>query len=250
MPLRAGGDLVGLLALHRVTGSPQFTPAQAKALAIIGAGAAVAIKNARLYNSLQEQYLATVRSLVAAVEAKDPYTSGHSEMVSRYASWLARAAGLEEEQVDAMRVAGLLHDAGKIGVPEAILLKKGSLTAEEYEVIKEHVVISERIVEPLKLPEHVMRPISEHHERLDGTGYPRGLSEDQISIWGRIMAIADCFEALISDRVYRSRMSDDEALGMLEKMAPRRLDADLVALMEKIIRSGQHAERRVRDRAP
>ena len=242
IPLRAGGDPVGLIAVCRDEETAQFTPAEGKALAIIGSGAAVAIKNARLYNTLQEQYLRAIRALVAAVEAKDPYTSGHSEMVSRYASHLARRTGYEDEFVEAIRIAGLLHDAGKIGVPEEILLKKGSLTSAEYDVIKGHVAMSERIIEPLQLSELIRRAVSEHHERLDGSGYPRGLKGDQISVAGRLLAIADAFDAMTSDRVYRSRMSEDEALETLMRLSPGRLDAGLLDQFSDLILRRQAGE--------
>jgi putative nucleotidyltransferase with HDIG domain len=235
IPLRAGGDPVGLIAVCRDEGTTPFTPAEGKALAIIGSGAAVAVKNARLYNTLQEQYLRAIRALVVAVEAKDPYTSGHSEMVSRYAAHLARQSGYADEFVEALRIAGLLHDAGKIGVPEEVLLKKGSLTSEEYDVIKGHVTMSERIIEPLQLSEPIRRAVSEHHERLDGTGYPRGLKGDQISEAGRLLAIVDSFDAMTSDRVYRLRMSEDKALETLKRLTPEKLDAGLLEQFSDLI---------------
>lgn len=236
LALRAGGDMVGLLAVMRGMNEPAFTKAQTRALAIIGSGAAVAIKNARLYNTLQEQYLGAIRALVAAVEAKDPYTSGHSEKVGLYGQMLAREIGAGEGIVDGMRVAGLLHDAGKIGIPESILLKKGGLTEEEYEVIKGHVAMSERIVEPLPLPESVLLAISEHHERLDGSGYPRGLSGESISIPGRIIAVVDVFDAMTSDRIYRSRMTVDDAFTALDSLVETGgLDREIVGGLKRIV---------------
>jgi putative nucleotidyltransferase with HDIG domain len=242
LPLRAGGEMVGLIAVHRRPGADPFTPAQARALIIIGAGAAVAIKNARLYNALQEQYLRTVRALVAAVEAKDPYTSGHSEMVSRYVVALAREVGLEPDRIDGLRVAALLHDAGKIGVPEAVLLKPSELDAGEYDIIKEHVVMSERIVAPLELDDYIVQAIAQHHERLDGSGYPQGLEGEGVTVWGRLMAIADSYDAMISDRVYRLRMSPTEAVVTLRRLAPARLDADLVEAFVRVLEKRDRGE--------
>ncbi len=234
LPLRTRGEMVGLIAVHRSPGADPFTPAQARALTIIGAGTAVAIKNARLYNALQEQYLRTVRALVAAVEAKDPYTSGHSEMVSRYVVALAREVSLEPDRIDGLRVAALLHDAGKIGVPEAVLLKPGALDVAEYDIIKEHVTMSERIIAPLEMDDFIVEAIAQHHERLDGSGYPRGLAGEDITLWGRIMAIADSFDAMISDRIYRSRMPQAEAVTTLRRLAPARLDPDLVEAFARV----------------
>ncbi len=236
LPLRTGGEMVGLLTVQKVPGAPPFTPAQAKALTIIGSGAAVAIKNARLYNSLQEQYLGAIRSLVAAVEAKDPYTRGHSEKVGRLAQTLALEMGAGAEVVDAIRVAGLLHDAGKIGIPESILLKKGSLTGEEYEVIKGHVAMSEKIVEPLPLPALVKRMISEHHERLDGSGYPHALAGDEISPGGRILTVIDIFDSVTSDRIYRARMSTADAFTTLDRLVTGgKIDGACVRVLKEIV---------------
>jgi putative nucleotidyltransferase with HDIG domain len=176
-----------------------------------------------------------VRALVAAVEAKDPYTSGHSEMVSRYVTALAREAGLENEQVDGLRVAALLHDAGKIGIPEAVLLKPTGLTPEEYDIIKGHVAMSERIVEPLQLPAFITRAITEHHERLDGSGYPRALAGDEISAGGRMMAIADSWDAMMSDRVYRGRLGREKAVARLKEQSGNSLDAGLVGLFMEVL---------------
>lgn len=235
LPLRAGGDVVGLLAVHRRKGEAAFTPAQAKALSIIGSGAAVAIKNARLYNSLQEQYLGAIRALVTAVEAKDPYTSGHSEKVGQYGQMLAHEVGADQEIIEGMRVVGLLHDAGKIGVQESILLKKGNLTKEEYKQIKDHVNMSMRIIKPLPLPDFVHRAISEHHERLDGSGYPKGLSGEEISLSGRIIAIVDVWDAITSDRIYRTRMNRQEALDTLDDLAIDKLDRELTEIFKNVV---------------
>ncbi len=221
LPLRSGKDLLGLLAVRRRSGSQDFTPAQARTLSIIGSGAAVAVKNARLFNSLQEQYLGAIRSLVAAVEAKDPYTRGHSEKIAHYAHLLAGQIGADQEIVDGMRVAGLLHDAGKIGVPENVLLKDGPLTDEEYTIIKEHAAMSERIVKPLHLPEHVMRAIAEHHERLDGSGYPK---------------VVDVFDALTSDRIYRRRLSRKEAFEAIDReVLELKLDGSIVDVWKALV---------------
>ena len=235
LPLRTGGELIGLIAVHREKGAASFTPAQARTLGIIGAGAAVAIKNARLYNSLQENYLKAVQALVAAVEAKDPFTSGHSEMVSRYAAALAREAGLEPGRIDGLRVAGLLHDAGKIGIPEAVLLKTGELTPSEFDVIKEHVVISGRIIEPLGLDPFIVKAVAEHHERLDGSGYPLGLAGEQLSLGGRLMAIVDSFDAMTNERIYRSGLGRDEAVATLKRLAVDQLDRELIELFLSLL---------------
>jgi response regulator RpfG family c-di-GMP phosphodiesterase len=240
LPLRSGKDLLGLLAVRRSPGSQDFTPAQAKTLSIIGSGAGVAVKNARLFNSLQEQYLGAIRSLVTAVEAKDPYTRGHSEKIAHYGRAVAERIGAEQEIVDGMRVAGLLHDSGKIGVPESILLKEGPLTSEEYTIIQEHAAMSERIVKPLALPEHVLHAIAEHHERLDGSGYPKGLGSDELTLVSRIIAVVDVYDALTSDRIYRHRLSRQEAFESIDReVRASRLDGTIVEVWRDLVEEGE-----------
>jgi len=240
LPLRSGKDLLGLLAVQRQPGSQVFTSAQAKAMTIIGSGAAVAVKNARLYNSLQEQYLGAIKSVVTAVEAKDPYTRGHSEKIAHYAQVLAEEMGLDREIIDGLGVAGLLHDAGKIGVSETVLLKEGPLTSEEYTIIKEHVVMSKRIVEPLPLPEHVLRAIFEHHERLDGSGYPSGLAGDELSVSSRLLSVVDVYDAITSDRIYRTRMSREEAFETLDRLViDSKIDGEIVETLKSMVETGQ-----------
>jgi putative two-component system response regulator len=164
------------------------------------------------------------------VEAKDAYTQGHTERVSNVAVLLGRKMGLSAHEHEALRLAGMLHDVGKLGVPETILNKPGSLDSEEWEVMKQHAEISYRICLPLK---HVLGlaldVIRHHHEKLDGSGYPDGLRGEEISLGARIMAVADIYDALITDRPYRSGMSRDKAIAILRQEAREgKLDQDVV----------------------
>ena len=138
-----------------------------------------------------------------AVEAKDPYTIGHSERVARFATDLALVAGLSQEQISELKRGGLLHDIGKIGVPDALLGKPGKLTKEEFQVIQQHPVIGENICQSLKSFSSILSLIRSHHERIDGSGYPDGLKGDEISSPVQILSVADSFEAMTSDRPYR-----------------------------------------------
>ena len=164
-----------------------------------------------------------------AVEAKDPYTIGHSERVAFFATELGKTVGLSVDQISDLKRGGLLHDVGKIGIPDAVLRKKGKLTTEEFEAIKSHTVIGEQICSPLRSFGGILNLVRSHHERLDGSGYPDGLTAESISTPVRILSIADVFDALTSDRPYRSSMSlEDVERIFSDEVERQRLDTDLV----------------------
>lgn len=169
-----------------------------------------------------------VQSLALCVDAKDPYTRNHSERVAAYAVAIAERLGLDREHVQRIRTAGLLHDVGKIAVPDAILLSPNGLTDEEYEVMKGHSAAGQRVVEGAGMSE-IAGWIRSHHERFDGRGYPDGLVGQTIPLEGRILAVADSLEAMTSDRYYRTALSVPEALGELERCAGSQFDPSLVA---------------------
>lgn len=182
----------------------------------------------RTYRSLQRAVFQSLLGLANALEAKDYYTAGHSSRVSRLARDLAQAAGLSQGVSDTVAQAGLLHDIGKISIPESILRKSEALTAEEWEVMRRHPVTSAQIVAPLEFFDQGAIILRHHHERYDGSGYPDGLQGDMIPIGARIVAIADVYDALTSDRPYRSRVSHAAAIRYLREHSGRTLDSDLV----------------------
>jgi putative two-component system response regulator len=160
-------------------------------------------------------------SLALSIEAKDPYTKGHCERLSSYSEAMGRRLGVSREQCVALRRAGVVHDIGKIGVPEHILIKPDSLTGVEWEVMKEHPITGERICSPLKSFRLVLPIIRHHHEKLDGTGYPDGLKGDKIPLTARILQITDIYDALITDRPYRKALCHGEAIRMMRGEARR-----------------------------
>jgi putative nucleotidyltransferase with HDIG domain len=163
--------------------------------------------NARIYTELKELLFGIIRALTAAVDAKDPYTCGHSERVARIAVRLSEELGMPPQQRSDVYLAGLLHDIGKIGVDDLVLKKPGPLTAEEYRLIQSHVETGVTILQDLKKLSHILPVVRHHHESIDGTGYPDGLTGDKIPLEARILAVADSFDAMSSDRPYRKRMS-------------------------------------------
>jgi diguanylate cyclase (GGDEF)-like protein/putative nucleotidyltransferase with HDIG domain len=170
-----------------------------------------------------------LQGLVIAVDTKDRYTKRHSEDVARYAVFLAARLGLDEISLQTIRVAGLLHDVGKIGIPDSLLRKPGKLTAEEFEVFKQHVALGDAIVRDVPDVEVVRAGIRHHHERWDGRGYLEGLESEQIPLIGRILAVADAFSAMTTNRPYRKGLPLEEALKRLGDAAGSQLQEELVA---------------------
>jgi putative two-component system response regulator len=175
-------------------------------------------------------------SLAAVIEAKDPYTRGHSERVALYAERLAKEIGLTEEDQKSLRRAGFLHDIGKIGISSSILNKPGQLSDAEISEINKHSSISELIIKPLKSANTILPAIKHHHERWNGTGVPDALTGENIPLFARILMIADIFDALTTDRPYRNRLSFKEAINELEQEAGTTCDPRLVEVFAKMIR--------------
>ncbi len=186
-----------------------------------------------------EEDLPAIASLVRAVEARDPYTRGHSERVAHYAALLGGELGLSMDEIERLWLAGLLHDIGKIGVPDAILHKPGPLTEEEYRRVKQHCQVAVQILSPISGLRHVIPFVLSHHERVDGKGYPNGLAGEAIPLSARILAVADGFEAMTSHRAYRQAYSTERALEILEEGAGTQWDADLVARWVALVREGR-----------
>ena len=177
----------------------------------------------------QNHLVEMVTSLAGAIDAKDPYTKGHSTSVSRYAEALARAINLPEEEVQKIMLGGLLHDVGKIGIPETVLRKPGKLEPDEWEIMKQHPVIgAEKVLAPNEALSHLIPIVKYHHEHIDGSGYPEGLKGDAIPLSARIVAVADTYHALISDRPYRKGLSVEKACEILQEGAGKMWDTDLV----------------------
>lgn len=174
-----------------------------------------------------------VMSLVSAIEAKDKYTLGHSERVSKYATALAKKLNLPEEKIEEIRIAGMLHDVGKIGVSDNILNKPSKLSNDEYEEIKRHPSIGSWILNTLNLPENTIEAINYHHERYDGKGYPLGLNGSELSLETQLISLSDAYDAMTSERPYRSAMSHEEAIKEIKKASYTQFNPALVALIEQ-----------------
>jgi diguanylate cyclase (GGDEF)-like protein len=182
----------------------------------------------KLYKMLQQRNIGPSQIQSVLADAKSKYTRSHAESVTAYAMAIGKALGVDRDTLDGLKVAGLLHDLGKIGMPESILNKPGSLTREEQETVKLHPVIGGRILAGLLQNESVVPAIIGHHERWDGAGYPNGLAGENIPLMARILAVADAFDAMTSDRPYRKAMSTQDALIELSANAGKQFDPQIV----------------------
>jgi HD-GYP domain-containing protein (c-di-GMP phosphodiesterase class II) len=189
----------------------------------------------RTYLCLQRSIFQSLRGLANALEAKDAYTCGHSTRVASLSRRLAIRAGLPSPVAETIAQAALLHDVGKIGVPESILRKPGPLTADEWDIMCRHPVIGARIVAPLEFFNEGAIIVRHHHERMDGSGYPDGLIGDQIPVGARIVAVADIYDALTSDRPYRRALSRSDAIGFVRDQAGLTLEPHWVSLLVDVL---------------
>jgi HD-GYP domain-containing protein (c-di-GMP phosphodiesterase class II) len=198
--------------------------------------AGAAIRDARL--TLQRAYVEFVGSLASALDARDPYTAGHSRRVSEYSLAIGRKLNLDSDQLDDLRIGALLHDIGKIGIPDKILLKAGALSNEEFALLRQHPTIGRRILEGVK-GFHPYLPVVElHHENWNGKGYPRGMEQTDTPLQARIVKVADAYDAMTSDRPYRPGMNDAEAVSRLQESSGTEFDPDIV---KAFMASGVHA---------
>jgi putative nucleotidyltransferase with HDIG domain len=187
-------------------------------------------------DQVNQMYLCTIEALAQAIDAKDQVTHGHLRRVQQYAVTLARALGVNEEpQLRALEAASLLHDIGKIAVPEHILNKPSTLTPAEFEKMKEHASIGADILASIGFPYPVVPIVRHHHERWDGTGYPAGLAADAIPIGARILSVVDCFDALTSDRPYRSKCTQEEAIRLVQSRSGTMYDPNVVAKFVEVL---------------
>ena len=205
------------------------------------------------YDQLQSSYLEMVSTIRKIVDAKDPYTRGHSDRVSYYAAHLARYMGKDEEFCERIRIAGLFHDIGKLSIPDAILMKPGRLTDEEFQVIKSHPGNGAELLSVVTLFQPLIPTILSHHERIDGRGYPNALHGDEIPEEARIVAVADTFDAMTSNRHYRKALTFQQALAELERCRGTQLDSAMVDAFCRMVQNREfwkNMNEDIRDCAP
>jgi putative nucleotidyltransferase with HDIG domain len=226
VPLQRQDQILGcLFALDKEEG--EFDSVDTKLLNSIANESAIYLENAMLFEDVHGLMMGLLHSLTSAVDAKDAYTCGHSERVALVSRHLAQQMGLTDRDVEQVYMAGLLHDVGKIGVPEAVLQKTGKLTVEEFEQMKRHPQIGARILQDIKQMREIIPGVLHHHERYDGKGYPSGLAGEKIPLMGRIICLSDCFDAMTSNRTYRKALPLEVALTEIRRCSGTQFDPRL-----------------------
>jgi len=228
VPLISKDKVIGVLNVSRNKSTDLFTKDNLNVAMSFAGQLAIAILNMQLYKDLENTFLGTISALAAAVDAKDPYTYGHSNDVTKYAIAIAEQMSLSEVEIDTIRIAATLHDIGKIGIDGSILNKPGKLNIEERKVINRHPAIAVNILESLDFLKNAVPLILFHHERYDGNGYPSGIAGDAIPLGARIIAVADSFNAMVSERPYRKAMSFEAAIKELKDNADMQFDSNVV----------------------
>jgi len=254
VPLQRQEQILGcLFALDKEDG--EFDSVDTKLLNSIANESAIYLENAMLFEDVHGLMMGLLHSLTSAVDAKDAYTCGHSERVALVSRHVGQQMGLTDRDVEQVYMAGLLHDVGKIGVPEAVLQKTGKLTVEEFEQMKRHPQIGARILQDIKQMREIIPGVLHHHERYDGRGYPYGLAGEKIPLMGRIICLADCFDAMTSNRTYRKALPLEVALTEIRRCSGTQFDPRLteVFLMTRpegfyeLLRDHQQKSKKLRE---
>lgn len=234
-PVRREDCVIGMLAAGGLAGDAAAMSNWERTLVETAAGhLSVFLDNARLYRDLDAMFMGALSAIVSAIDAKDPYTRGHSQRVALLSRQIGEAAGLPEGELKRLHIAGLVHDVGKIGMPEAILRKQDRLTDEEFAIVRQHPEIGWRILRDIPQFAPVLDGVRHHHERIDGRGYPHGLKGDAIPLFARVIAIADTFDAMSSTRTYRAAKPRALVLTEMNSVAGTQLDAALLAAFRTI----------------
>lgn len=236
VPLITKDKLIGVVEVLNKKNGQLFNEEDRALLEAFANQAAVAIENAKLYENLNNMFLNTIKSLAAAIETKDIYTRGHSERVTKYSELIAKELGLPDNDIKDLRLAGLLHDIGKIGIDESILRKPSKLTNAEFQEIKKHPVFAANILESIPQMKEIIPVIKHHHERYDGQGYPDGLKDNDIPYFARIISIADTFDAMSSNRPYRDALPLDVCLQEIKNCSGTQFDPEISDIAIKVLK--------------
>jgi putative nucleotidyltransferase with HDIG domain len=241
VPLKIRDKVFGVITAIVDKGQKRFAEKDLYYLSFLAQSAAQAIENLALYENIYENLFATLYAFVKAVEARDLYTRQHSSRVTGLSIVLGKQLGCSKEELDILNFAGHLHDIGKIGIRDDILLKPGRLTKDEFEKIKDHPVIGANILEQLGLWEKERQIIRSHHERFDGSGYPDGIKEQDIPFLARILSVADVYDAMASDRAYRKKMEDSVIIKIINEGDGAQFDPDVVEAFNQAYQAGRIA---------
>ncbi|HEX5759387.1 MAG TPA: HD domain-containing phosphohydrolase [Thermoanaerobaculia bacterium] len=239
VPLIAREKVIGVLQLLNPVGREGFDDEDLRRMELFASFLANPLQNARLHEAQRRQFLETVTVLAEFVERRDPYTGGHFRRVAAYSLLLGAELGLDREALEALELAAILHDIGKIAVPDAILGKPAPLDAAEVAVMQSHPAVGAEIVGRLRSLRHVLPAVRSHHERVDGKGYPDGLKESEIPLPARIIAVADAFDAMTTSRPYRGALSADRAAAEIVDQAGAQFAPEVAAAFRALFDRGE-----------
>ncbi len=228
IPLIHGNASVGAMLLADCSNAARFREEDLAPAMLLGNLAATALYHASMHDQLRQAYTRTLETLGEAIDVRDAYTGGHSQRIKRYAEHVAQAVGCPPDMLEHIRIAAMMHDIGKIGIPDGILLKPGHLTERETEIMKSHSLIGARLLRTAGFSEEVVSIVRHLHERYDGWGYPGSLRGEAIPLGSRILAVADTYEAMTSDRVYRSALDPEDAFTELRRFSGMQFDPTIV----------------------
>lgn len=238
VPMVIKDKVAGVLQAINKHGAGGFTQTDLELLISLSHEVAIAVDNARLYNELRETFYQTAEALADAIEKRDPYTGNHTRRVMHYSMAISRFMALTETEIENLRLAAILHDIGKIGVEDSVLRKNTELDDDEYRKIIRHPEIGVDILGHIKSLEGVIPGMKSHHERIDGKGYPEMIADGDIPLIAKIIAVADTFDAMTTDRPYRSALTDSEAVKELERFAGTQFDPEVVSAFIKSYEKG------------
>lgn len=245
--LKSRDRILGLLTIS-FSKDKKIREEEIKFFQSFGIQIGIGLENSLLLEQIKNSYVSTIASLVKSLEAKDKYTKGHSEEVAYYSVMIGKNLGFSEDEIEILRNSSYLHDLGKLGIKDEILLKPSKLNEQEFEIIKKHPLITVQILEPLNLKKEEKEACLYHHEKIDGSGYPFGLKGENIPIYARIISVADAFSAMTSDRPYRKKLDIKYALEELKKNAGRQFDEQIVEIFLNTVEKEKGGEQNERDR--
>ncbi len=239
VPLVTDDKTIGLLLASDKQSGEEFWSQELKLMGMLATETAASIRKAQLYESISNMFINTVESFATAIDAKDPYTYGHSKRVARISVAICKELGMAKKETKLVELAAYLHDIGKIGTPEDILHKPGALRPEEFEKIKEHPAKGAAILSNISEFSDIIKWIRHHHEWYDGKGYPDRIAAEDIPIEARIITIADAYDAMTSDRPYRKGMPIDEVIKIMEEFNRSQFDPDILSVFRRLMDEGK-----------
>jgi GAF domain-containing protein len=239
VPIRAKGKVIGVLEAINKRKEEDFDQEDLSLFISLADQVAIALDNARLYQELEETFFQTAESLAEAIEKRDPYTGGHTKRVTLYSLIIARYLQLNPLEKKWLKIASALHDIGKIGIEDQILRKPDQLSPEEFDAIKRHSDMGAEIIEHIRQLREIVPGVKYHHEQIDGGGYPDGLKGDNIPILAKIVAVADTYDAMTTDRPYRKALKKEEAFEELKKCSGTQFDNEVVQAFTQAYQKGE-----------